>query len=77
VIIARDYLVVKKDHNHAYRICGYLDDSVLVRSEQELGYQQIYLNGKKGTCYPRIPQGTSRVLNARRLGLKRPASSRA
>ena len=77
VIIARDYLVVKKDHNHAYRICGYLDDSVLVRSEQELGYQQIYLNGKKGTCYPRIPQGTSRVLNARRLGLKRPAFSRA
>ena len=38
IIIARNYLVVKHDNNHAYRICGYLDDSILVQDEGRYGW---------------------------------------
>lgn len=72
IVIARDYLIVKGDHNHSYSICGYMDDSILVRSDEQYGYQQIFLNGKKGRLFKSIPQGITRVLNAKQLGLKRP-----
>ena len=71
VIIARDYLVVKRDKNHAYRIRGYLEDSVLVESEGQYGYQQIMLNGKKGQFYSRLPNESTRIFNALQLGLRR------
>ena len=71
IIIARDYLVVKKDKNHAYRIKGYLGDSVLVESEERYGYQQIGMNGKKGQFYNRLPNECTRIFNATRLGLRR------
>ena len=71
IIIARDYLVVKKDKNHAYRIRGYLDDSVLVEAEERFGYQQIMLDGKKGQLYGRMPNESTCVFNATRLGLRR------
>ena len=69
IIIARDYLVVKKDKNHSYRIRGYLGDSLLVESEERYGYQQIMLDGKKGLFYDRLPTDTIRVVNLRKLGL--------
>ena len=71
IIIARDYLVVKRDKNHSYRISGYLDDSVVVESEGQYGYQQIMLNGRMGQHFSRLPQGMSRVANHRLLGLRR------
>jgi len=71
IVIARDYLVVKRDRNHAYHICGYLGDSVLVQSDERLGYQQIFLDGKKGELFASAPQGMTRVLNAKVMGLER------
>ena len=71
IIVANNYLIVKKDHNHAYAICAYLEDSVLVRSEDRTGFQQIMGNGKKGTFYYHLPQGASRILDQRSLGVNR------
>ena len=71
IIIAREYLIVKKDKNHSYRICGYMDDCVLVQSEEQYGYQQIMLNGEKGQYFARLPQGTTRIANHRQLGLQK------
>ncbi len=71
IVIARDYLIVKKDHNHSYHICGYLGDSVLVQNEEGLGYQQIFRDGRKGESYKSVPQGTSLLMNLERLGLQR------
>ena len=71
IIIARDYLVVKHDKNHAYRIRGYLGDSILVECEDRYGYDQIMLNGKKGQYYSKLPADHTRTFNATRLGLRR------
>ena len=71
IIIARDYLVVKRDHNHSYRISGYLDDSILVENEQQLGYQQIMPDGRMGQLFKMLPRGTSRTINHRHFGLRR------
>jgi len=72
IIIARDYLIVKHDKNHSYHICGYLDNSVLVNSDEQYGYQQIWLDGQKGKLFASLPRGVSRILNAKQLGLQRP-----
>ena len=71
IIIARDYLVVKRDHNHSYRIKGFLDDSVLVESDEQYGFQQIWPNGRKGQHLNRFPKEASRVFDFRRFGLQR------
>ncbi|MCH5311288.1 MAG: DEAD/DEAH box helicase [Prevotella sp.] len=71
IIIARDYLVVKKDKNHSYRIKGYLGDSVLVECEERYGYQQIMLNGKKGQFYSSMPNESTHIFNAMQLRLQR------
>ena len=71
IIIARDYLVVKKDHNHAYKICGYLGDSVLVQNERQYGFLQFFRDGKKGELFARMPQGATPVLIPHRLGLQK------
>ena len=71
IVVARDYLIVKKDRNHSYRISGYLDDSILVESDEDFGYQQIFLDGRKGQLFRRMPDGYSRVMNSSRLGLQR------
>ena len=71
IIIARDYLVVKRDHNHSYRIKGFLGDSVVVESEEQYGFQQIWPNGRKGQHLNRFPNEASRVFDFRRLGLQR------
>ena len=71
IIVARDYLVVKNDHNHAYKICGYLNDSVLVQNEGPHGFLQFFRDGKKGELFARMPQGATPVLMPNRLGLQR------
>ena len=71
IIIARDYLVVKTDKNHSYRIKGYLDNSVLVESEEQYGFQQIMSNGKMGQFYSKMPNDSTRIFNATQLGLRR------
>ena len=71
ILIARNYLVVKGDHNHAYKICGYLNDTVLVQNENNYGYLQFFLDGKKGAYFPRMPQGYTPVLVPSRLKLQR------
>jgi len=74
IAIIRDSLIVKADHNHAYRIYGYLGDSVLVQSEGTYGFQQIYADGKMGEYYTHAPSGMTRVVDFKRLGLKRASS---
>lgn len=71
IVIARDYLVVKKDKNHAYRISGYMNDCILVESEEQYGYQQIMLDGKKGQYFTRFPKEATRVANHWQLGLQK------
>ena len=61
IIIARDYLIVKRDKNHAYRICGFLGSTVIVRKEDLSGYQQIGLDGKKGEVFRVFPPGMTRI----------------
>ena len=61
IIIARDYLVVKRDKNHVYRICGYWKDTVIVQKEDMTGYQQIFLDGRKGESFKVLPVETTRI----------------
>ena len=61
IIIARDYLIVKRDKNHAYHICGFLGSTVIVRKEDLSGYQQIGLDGKKGEVFRVFPPGMTRI----------------
>ena len=71
IVIARDYLIVKRDRNHSYRISGYLGDSVLVESDAQPGYQQIFSNGRKGELFMKLPEGYTRVMDMRKLRLRR------
>ena len=71
ILIARDYLVVKKDKNHSYRISGYMDDCILVESEERYGFLQIMLDGKKGQYFTHLPEETIHVVNYRQLGLQK------
>ena len=72
VIVARDYLIVKKDHNHAYRICAFLSDSILVRQEGDHGFLQIFTDGRKGERFRSIPPDAKRsIVQVQMLGLKR------
>ena len=61
IIIARDYLVVKTDKNHVYHICGYWNGSVIVQKEDMTGYQQIFLDGKKGESFRGLPAEMTRI----------------
>ena len=78
IIIARDYLIVKGDKNHAYHICGYLGNKVIVRKDDLSGYQQIGLDGKRGVTYHSLPQDIklitriSHLFYVNELGLQRP-----
>ena len=61
IIIARDYLVVKRDKNHAYHICGYWNGSVIVQKDDTTGYQQIFLDGRKGESFRSLPAEMTRI----------------
>ena len=61
IIIARDYLVVKKDRNHVYHICGYWNGSVIVQKDDMTGYQQIFLDGRKGESLRGLPTEMTRI----------------
>ena len=61
IIIARDYLVVKKDKNHVYHICGYWNGSVIVQKDDMTGYQQIFLDGRKGESLRGLPTEMTRI----------------
>lgn len=74
IIIARDYLIIKKDHNHSYRIIGYLDDSIIVENDAQYGFLQFFTNGKPGEQMNKKPAGLSKVLDAKRLKLQRAVS---
>ena len=71
IIVARDYLVVKKDRNHSYRIKGYLGDSILVECEDRYGYEQIMPDGRKGKFFTRFPKEATHIVNHRLLGLQK------
>ena len=72
VIVARDYLIVKKDHNHAYQIKGFLPDSILVQEEGGYGYLQIFKDGRKGQLFRSLPPETKRsIFQVQMLGLER------
>ena len=61
IIIARDYLVVKRDRNHAYRICGYWNDTVIVQDDDRAGYLQVMLDGRKGKVFRTLPDKLKRI----------------
>ena len=61
IIIARDYLIVKSDKNHAYHICGFLNNEVIVQKEDMSGYISIRLDGKKGEDYRSLPKELSKI----------------
>ena len=61
IIIARDYLIVKRDNNHAYHICGYLNNEVIVQKEDMTGYMAIRLDGKEGESYCSLPKGLTKI----------------
>lgn len=71
IVVARDCLIVKGDRNHCYRICGYLDDSIVVESDEGYGFQQFFTDGRKGELFAARPMGMSKLLNWDRLGLMR------
>lgn len=71
IIIARDYLIVKNDKNHSYRISGYLNGSVLVECDEQYGYLQIMPDGSKGQYFKKLPKETRRIISPIRLGLQR------
>lgn len=62
IIVARDYLIIKKDNNHAYSIRAYLPDSILVQQESGNGYQQFFIDGRKGNLFTSIPSDAKRFL---------------
>ena len=61
IIIASDYLVVKRDKNHAYHICGYWNDTVIVQNDDMAGYLQIMLDGRKGERFRSLPDKLQRI----------------
>ena len=73
ILVARDYLVIKKDHNHAYLIKGFLPDSIIVQEEGGYGYQQFFTNGKKGQRFSSLPREVkTSIFQVQMLGLHRP-----
>lgn len=71
IVVVGDYLVVKRDHNHAYHIHGFLGDSVIVQCEKNYGYQQIFRDGKVGEYYTKAPEGMRRLPDFGLLGLQK------
>ena len=72
VLVARDYLVVKKDRNHSYRIKGFLPDSILVQEEGGSGYRQFFTDGSKGVHFNALPQNVRHsIFQVQMLGLER------
>ena len=61
ILIARDYFVVKHDKNRVYHICGFMDDTVIVQKDDYSGYQQFFLDGKKGESFKSLPSGLKRI----------------
>ena len=50
---------------------GYLDDSIVVESDEGYGFQQFFTDGRKGELFAARPKGMSKLLNWDRLGLMR------
>ena len=79
IVVVRDYLIVKgkrtklvKDaKDHAYRIRGFMADSIVVESEEEYGFLQIMADGRIGTRYKRIPIEARMIPDMKSLGLSR------
>ena len=71
IAIAKDCLIVKRDHNHAYRICGYLGASAIVQSEREYGFLQIFHDGRVGEHFAHAPKEMCRVPDFKLLGLRK------
>jgi hypothetical protein len=73
VIVARDYLIVKKDHNHSYQIKGFLPDSILVQEEGGYGYLQFFTDGRRGQHFAALPiEAKHSIFQVQMLGLERP-----
>ena len=79
IVVVRDYLIVKgkrtklvKDaKDHAYRIRGFMADSIVVESEEEYGFLQIMADDSTGTRYKRIPIEARMIPDMKSLGLSR------
>ena len=72
IIIARDYLIVKGDGNHAYRIRGFLGDGMVVEGDDGMSdYLKIMTDGRKAEAYERLPKECTKIADYRKLGLQR------
>ena len=71
IALDKFHLVVRKDNNHAYKICGYLDDSIIVQNDREYGYLQIFSNGSKGSSFLRLPKEMKYITDYKLLGVRK------
>ena len=71
IALNKFFLVVRNDHNHAYHICGYLNDSVIVQNDRSYGYLQIRQDGSTGNLFSRLPQGMTLTVDYKTLGVRR------
>ena len=70
IALNKKHLVVRKDHNHAYNICGYLGDSIIVKNDRSYGYLQIFSDGTTGKTYTRLPEEMMLSTDYKLLGVK-------
>ena len=70
IALNKYHLVVRNDHNHAYKICGYLQDSIIVQNDRSFGYLQIFSDGTTGHAFTRLPKDMTLSPDYSRLGLK-------
>ena len=70
IALNKYHLVVRNDHNHAYKICGYLQDSIIVQNDRSFGYLQIFSDGTTGHAFTRLPKEMTLSPDYSRLGLK-------
>ena len=70
IALNKDFLIVKSDHNHAYKIIGYLDDGIIVQNDKRYGYLHIHKDGTMGENFLRQPTGMKIVPDYNLLGVK-------
>lgn len=70
IALDKYYLIVRSNRNHAYKIIGFLDDSIIVQNDKSFSYLQIHKDGSIGATYTRQPVGMKIVPDYKLLGVK-------
>ena len=70
IALDKYYLIVRSDRNHAYKIIGFLNDSIIVQNDKSFGFLQINKDGSIGATYTKQPVGMKIVPDYKLLGVK-------